>query len=74
MRRRFEPWIPAAQPMPTVASNGWFATARIRQLDAARDDAYIRLRGEWHGRTPAEAEAKARRAAEEWIARSLSGQ
>lgn len=68
MVRRFEPWIPAARPMTPVAGQQWFATARIRQLDAARDDAYIRLRGEWHGRTAAEAEAKARRAAEEWIA------
>ena len=72
MPKRFEPWIPPAQPMTPVADKRWFATARIRQLDAARDDAYIRLRGEWHGRTQAEAEAKARRAAEEWVERRES--
>lgn len=67
MSRRFEPWIPDARPMERIGEYRWFTTARIRQLDAARDDAHIRLRGEWHGRTKAEAEAKARRAAQAWI-------
>ena len=69
MPRDYEPYIPPARPMRPVGPNEWFATAQLRHLAAGRADHLIRLPGEWHGRTKAEAEAKARRAAEEWIAR-----
>jgi len=65
---QYEPYIPPAQPMRPIGPNSWFATAQVRLLGTAHDRHYIRVRGEWHGKTKAEAEAKARRAAEAWIA------
>lgn len=64
----YEPAIPAAKPMNPIGEYTWFATAQVRQLGTVYDNHCIRLRGEWHGKTKQEAESKARRAAEAWIA------
>jgi hypothetical protein len=66
--KQYEPHIPPAQPMQSIGPNAWYATAQVRLLTTLHDRHYIRVRGEWHGKTKAEAEAKARRAAEAWIA------
>ena len=66
---RYVPYIPPAQKMSPIGKKEWFATAQIKQLGTVYDNHCVRLPGEWHGATKAEAEAKARRAAEEWIAK-----
>ena len=63
-----EPSIPPARVMSAIGEFRWFTLARVRQIRAGRPDDFIRLAGEWHGKTKNQAEAKALRAAKEWIA------
>ncbi len=69
MMKQYEVHIPAAQAMKPIGEHRWFARARVKQIGAERVNDFVRILGEWHGKTSEEAEAKARRAAEEWIAR-----
>jgi hypothetical protein len=65
--KRLEPWIPSAQPMKSIGEFRWFAVAKIRRVQPGKPDEITRLPGEWHGRTRQQAEARALRAATEWI-------
>ena len=67
MGRKYVAWIPPAQPMKPLGEYEWFAKAKVKQTETGRADDITTVRGEWHGKTKEEAEAKARRAAEEWI-------
>ena len=67
MSIEIEPWIPPAQPMDPLGEFRWFAVARVKQKISGRPDQITRIPGEWHGRTKEQAEARARRAAQEWI-------
>ena len=66
--KRYEVDVPPAQSMRPIGDKKWFARARVRQTGSGRVNDFIRIPGEWHGKTSEEAEARARRAAEEWIA------
>jgi len=68
MSIEISPWIPPARPMEPLGQSRWFAVARVKQKVSGRPDQITRIPGEWHGRTKEQAEARARRAAEEWIA------
>jgi hypothetical protein len=60
--------------MEPIGEFRWFAVARVRQNNAGQPNQLVRIPGEWHGRTKEQAEAKARKAAKEWIEqRMLSG-
>ena len=69
MTKPYEVHIPPAQSMRPLRENKWFAGAQVMRTGTGRENDLIKLYGEWHGKTSGEAEAKARRAAEEWIAR-----
>ena len=66
--KHYEADIPPAQSMSPIGKKQWFARARAKEIGPGRTNHFIRIPGEWHGQTREEAEAKARRAAEEWIA------
>ncbi len=66
--KRYEADIPPAQSMSSIGKKQWFARARAKEIGSGRTNHFIRIPGEWHGQTREEAEAKARRAADEWIA------
>ena len=68
MTKKYEANILPAQPMNSIGDYRWFARARVRQIETGRDYDFIRIPGEWHGKTSQEAESKALRAAQEWIA------
>jgi hypothetical protein len=64
-------YIPAAETpesMDAIGGNRWYARARVRMRRPDQPDTVIRLAGEWHGKTPEEAESRALRAASDWIA------
>ena len=66
--KHYEADIPPAQSMSSIGKKQWFARASAKEIGSGRTNHFIRIPGEWHGQTREEAEAKARRAAEEWIA------
>ena len=53
--------------MEPIGANKWLARAKVKQLKSGHSSDFINLPGEWHGKTKEEAEAKSRRAANEWI-------
>jgi len=60
--------------MKPIGEFRWFAVARVRRKNSGEPDQIVRIPGEWHGRTKQQAEAKARKAAQEWIEqRTLAG-
>lgn len=73
MVKKYDAWIPSAQPMKAIGEFEWFAKAKVKQLWTGRANDFITLPGEWHGKTKEEAEAKARRAAQEWISEHEEG-
>lgn len=67
MTKKIEPWIPPARRMKPIGEFRWFAVARVKQTNPGKPHQMGRIPGEWHGRTKEQAEAKARKAAKEWI-------
>ena len=45
----------------------WFDKAKVKQIGTGRSDDFITLQGECRGKTKEEAEARARKAAADWI-------
>ncbi len=71
MTDRIEPWIPPARQMDPIGEFRWFAVASVRQSCLGGPDQITRIPGEWHGKTKAQAESRARRAAQDWIAQRM---
>ena len=62
--------VPSAEPansMNPIGERCWYALAKVWLVRSGEIDSYIRLPGEWHGKTAEEAESRALRAARVWV-------
>jgi hypothetical protein len=66
------PYAEPAKSMEPIHDHRWYAKARVRIVRPDQPDCFVRIPGEWHGKTQEQAEARARHAASDWIHERLA--